>query len=90
MLLICVVIVLDYLIMLCFYYFDKVVLFCYLILDFLMVDLLFYFLLDESEFKFEVLEFYRIGGGGLGEVYCGLYRDEVVVIKMFYFFKVMK
>ncbi|XP_068741133.1 leucine-rich repeat serine/threonine-protein kinase 1-like isoform X3 [Montipora capricornis] len=86
----CAATALDYSTMSCPYHPDKVVPFRYLIPDLLMADLPRHFLLDESEFKFEALESHRIGGGGSGEVYWGLYRDEAVAIKTFHSTKVTK
>lgn len=55
-----------------------------------MADLPPHFLLDESQFKFEVQESQRIGGGGSGEVFCGMYRDKVVAVKTFHSTKIAK
>ncbi|XP_067017125.1 leucine-rich repeat serine/threonine-protein kinase 1-like isoform X3 [Acropora muricata] len=86
----CAAVALDYSTMNCPYHPDKVVSFRYLIPDLLMADLPRHFLLDESQFKFEVQESQRIGGGGSGEVYFGMYRNEAVAVKTFHSTKIAR
>ena len=49
-----------------------------------MADLPPHFFVDQGQFKFEARDTQRIGGGGSGEVYCGIYRDEAVAVKTFH------
>lgn len=68
----------------CPYHPDKVVSLHQLIPDLLMADLPRHLLVEIGQFKFEPREINRIGSGGSGEVYRGMYRNEAVAVKTFH------
>lgn len=80
----CAATALDYSTITCPYHPDKVVSLRFLIPDLLMADLPPHFFVDQGQFKFEARETQRIGGGGSGEVYFGIYRDAAVAVKTFH------
>ena len=80
----CAATALDYSTITCPHHPEKVVSLRFLIPDLLMADLPHHFFVDQGQFKFEARETQRLGGGGSGEVYCGIYRDEAVAIKTFH------